>query len=245
VRHLIAPAVSGLKATGESVNGPRQIRLAAFGTIKDRVFRCVRTADRAEQLLRGEIRISTLETWRRIEDAAQGDAEEGKHEYYPGPFSGRPGAADTRLIAQRIGFPRMAMTNFNVNNSVVYEGIPDAWGLCAAHENTPEVRAAFGEYVIRIRRPVEFFHDLTTALMRVTSLKEGVIGRVIYAERTYELTEPEPGPLGFVKPTSYASQLEVRMLWLPAIDKIEYLTINEPRLARYLSLVQSPSQGAP
>ncbi len=187
-----------------------------------------------EDILRGNVFVSTLERCRRTEDVTRRDELDGKIFYRTGVVNFDSHDPRDRKIRSRmeelgmIGIEdggRMKNVSFADNNLEQY--IPDAFLYWTTVQHDPEAMKDFGECCIRIKRPREFFYQMTVALVRdaATSFDDPTepiefhflyAHEVRYTDPHYRDVDDEPGVVGFVKrPDKYEKEQEFRMLWYP------------------------------
>src|SRR5215469_6706660 len=87
------------------VKRPQRYGVTAWDeSVKDRpLFRYFDTAERANALTNGVVRITTLATCRAMEDPQRRDEEEGRLDYNSGSITGSSGETDFDLVAARLG----------------------------------------------------------------------------------------------------------------------------------------------
>jgi hypothetical protein len=73
---------------------------------------------------------------------------------------------------------------------------------------------SIGKHCVKISNPKEFYRLVTNRLKVKFKVTGSWLGHVCYENPQYSGTDPEPGPIGFVKPPdAYKDQKEVRALW--------------------------------
>jgi hypothetical protein len=181
------------------------------------LYRFFEEEKHANALVKGEVWISTLDVCRNYEQQGRGDSSEGELTYNSGYIRGDGDNPALRETARRSGIGLgEGVRNITISNNTHYQRLPDAWVLCATEDYQLEGIKGIGRHCVRINNPVEFFRRLTAALHIACGIREAVLGRIRYSVRAYRSLEPEPGPIGFVKPPdTYAHQKEVRMFWTP------------------------------
>lgn len=181
------------------------------------VYRFFPAEEHADALIKGRVWVSTLETCRAFEDRQRGDKDEGTSKYNSGTATGD--SADTLLqfISTRAGiYIGPSCSNITVSNNTRKTRIPDGWLLCATERYAPDRMEGFGKFCVEIQQADEFFRRLTALIGSEYAISEALHGPVLYASREFRFTDPQPGPLGFVKPVDdYEQQQEYRMLWQP------------------------------
>jgi hypothetical protein len=123
-----------------------------------------------------------------------------------------------------------------IRDSAMIEKVQDAYVLCFTSEFNKEMLGPdFGDYCVEISDGVAFFSEVSRHMRRKFSVKSGTVGKVFYANREWrDLEEAPAAPAGFVKPTKYDYQKEVRMLWHvqdKTVIKPEFLEL--PQLAPF------------
>ena len=202
------------------------------------IYRFLDKPKHVEDLIRGEVWISTLERCRKYE-GARGDSDEGSVDYQSGTIIADGDDDTLQLMAKRSGISigkDVKSILFSNNSSSV--SIPDAWVFCTTERCATERLRQFGSYGVRINEPIRFCEAVTA---RISAQHEvtAMVGRIRYRERFYKATDPEPGPLGFVKPPDkYADEVEFRMLWKPEwklTSPLEPMTVNCPEIRTLVS----------
>lgn len=173
----------------------------------------------AEVLCEGKVWISTLETCRSYEDAAQGDSLEGHEQYNSGHVQATD-ANDPRIkVLANHGLLIQDSSDIKVDNFQVQHRLIDAFVLCTTLTVSAELSPAIGKYGVRISQPIETFFDITERFLVQRPLGQVFFDPVRYCHLEYEGLQRPPGILGFVKrPDPYIAQQEVRMLWIPVDD---------------------------
>jgi hypothetical protein len=184
-------------------------------------------------VLRGEVRVGTLEYYRAAEslDPSRADPDEGRLSF----VEHQSGAEITPFAAQ---FVRPAVRQLHWGNTFrLNQEHPNCLVYCVSHEYS---RAAAGKYdaCVRITHPGEFFKCLTRALQGVERVSSHDVQRVSYASR--EQPGSRQGELNpaFVKPGDpFAREKEVRAIWLTSSKPLQpYCVLVEPALANYVIL---------
>lgn len=119
-------------------------------------------------------------------------------------------------IARRSGIDIRGAHNWTIADNRHAEGIRDAYVLCMTTRSDDEAMAKFGPHCVQIRSPKEVNFRLILATQAERAMQLHLVGLVDYRAREYAGLEPEPGPLGFVKPECYATEQEARFLFVPA-----------------------------
>jgi hypothetical protein len=174
----------------------------------------------AEALCAGKVWITTLETCRNYEDAAQGDSLEG-HEHYNSGHIQALDANDPRIkVLAHHGILIQDCYDISVDNLHGQNRLVDAFVLCTTLTTSAELSPAIGKYGVRISQPIETFFDITERLLVQRPLGQASFDVVRYCHLEYEGLQSPPGMLGFVKrPVDhYIAQQEARMLWIPVDD---------------------------
>jgi hypothetical protein len=178
------------------------------------VYRYIGDEKYLPNLLRGQVRLSTLEICRGYEDVL-GDKGEGEVTLLTaGPITGTGDDPEFGRLAARSGIklpPGSGQLTIGQNTFV--QRVLDAPVYCTSAVYTPEVIARFGEPCVRIERPREFFNRLTTLLAQRVGITHAFLGRVTYRSRTFRDGEDPPTFGPFIKPDDYQVEQEVRMAW--------------------------------
>lgn len=187
----------------------------------------------AECLVAGRVWVTTLETCRRFEDAERGDAGEGTLQYNSGVVTGDSSDPIVRIVAERVGVRFFAsVTSMVISGNTRVETLADGYVMCTTELPSKQLEKTLGPHCVRIDQPFLFFRKITRAIQATVPLRRASIGRITYADRTFDGVSDPPGRIGFVKPSDiYAKQQELRMLWVPV----------QPREALAPFLVECPS----
>lgn len=185
-----------------------QTRYHVLDRIEGPVYRRLSKREYAEDFCRGYIRLSTLATCRNHFDPLRRDDGEAIHFYASGPsldLSTKAGLASAHQMGFGVG------PNCVAENCFGFAQIPDALLLCFSERSD---LTALGSCV-KIIKPRRFFSRLSEAICRAFRDRHpvGILGHVRYRDREFFGADPQPAPIGFIKPVSYAPEAEVRMLW--------------------------------
>lgn len=166
----------------------------------------------AELFLAGSVRITTLSYCRSCEDPARADENEAIHVYNTGTITGDSDNLALVERARRAGIKIGAgVKGVVLSNNIGEQVLKDAYVLCTTEEPGA---THFGAYCVEIQNPSNLLDPLTRAIEAHAAGVRGHFGRVIYTSRRTTEDEPEPGPLGFVKPADrFGHEKEVRYLW--------------------------------
>jgi hypothetical protein len=181
-------------------------QIATVGRIYEPyVFRSFEKEEHVRAMLDGSIYLGSLESWRASEDPGRGDPGEAIHTYHQRVHAGRVGDPDTNEVIRRLGDPVGVPEGGGVIllHNIAQEGIEDALGISCVRTYQPDKMKDIGSLAVRIRRPKYFFLRLCACINCVEPIAMGRIGYMKYAPREYNDLEPEPGPLGFVKPRGF------------------------------------------
>ena len=99
----------------------------------------------------------------------------------------------------------------------------------------------FGEYTVKIERPLEIYQAITEAIKREVTVLDRGRGLVNYRERSFEGVEPSPGNRMLMKPLKYEEDHEYRMFWIvngPA--QVEPRVFQCADLQPYCELLSTP-----
>lgn len=202
---------------------PLQLRISYLNNSDpSTLYRYFDSEEHADAFAAGKVWISTLETCRKHEGYKRGDPDEGTLTYKTGIIRGNGDDPAVQLVASRIRVKvAPGIRNGTISNSTAIHRLPDAWVLCCTERHQPGGMKGIGQYCVKIEHPRRYFENLTHTFSQYEQIREALFGRVIYAERSYQSLEPEPGPIGFIKPPDlYSEQSEVRMLWVPASREV-------------------------
>lgn len=164
-----------------------------------------------------------------MEDRVRVDAGEGTLSYETGRISGSSVDPGVALVSGRIGIGFVHCPNVTISNCRAERAIPDALLLCTSSRPV----AKFGPHCVRINKPAQFFEALHTKLCLDGHVEHGMLGPVIYKDRAYKGTEPEPGHPGFIKPASFEDECEIRMFWPLDRRGTQPLEFSHPPLAKF------------
>ena len=182
------------------------------------VYRYFRERHHAEQLAQGIVWLSTLGSCRGHEEDGRGDAAEATQVYRSGEVSGSGADSHVQYVAQHSGIkleiaPRAKINHVIVKDAVYSRGIKDAFVLCASQKFDQSCMETFGPYCVEISRPRFSLWLVTLRFGLQPSLREAIMGKIRYRDRSYSGLQAQPGLLGFVKHAQFTSQREFRMLW--------------------------------
>src|SRR5262249_37351012 len=145
----------------------------------------------------GKVWISTLDACRRYEGEHRGDPGEGKLTYNTGFIRGDGDNPSVQKIARRIGVNAPRAIDLTLSNNRAFHYL-DAWVLCYTECQAVQGLNGIGRYCVRIERAREYFETLTATFSSHEYIREAIIGRIVYKDRSYHSLEYEPGRLGFV-----------------------------------------------
>ncbi len=185
-----------------------------------RLYRLFDTAEHANRFARGEeIMLSTFARCRQIE---HGDAGEGTLRYESGLIQGHSQDTAMRTVLERIGIyvsPGARIEDLMIKNCSALIVDANAYLLCLTDHISRGMQERFGQYCVEIMNP-EAFHALLSPRVGELLQRQGFaswsskLSQVVYRERTYVGTDPEPD-LFFLKPPSLAYEREYRLIWQP------------------------------
>jgi hypothetical protein len=178
-------------------------------------FRFFKSAEHADDFVRGRLMISTLGACRGYEKAGQGDKDEGTIAYSHGPIA--HGDPNFETVARRMGMGRLGEGTVIAFNALERR-VPDAFVLCCTRRYAPEkLSDTFGHHCVRINYPLFVFDLITEAIRKQHEIGSFFSGKIMYDDRHYRDAEPPPADhAALVKPRDgYADQEEERMVWLP------------------------------
>ena len=207
------------------------------------MYRFFLQKNHAEDLVKGNVFISTLGECRKHEDPMRGDRHEGELTYHmPGRMTGGSDDKDFVTMAARGGVGiGPGCKNMTVGNLTRGYRLPDAFVLCTTNIYQPKsLGENFGGYCVEISKPTEFFHKVTSALRSKFPCESGSFGDVTYKDQVYFGLDDPPGLIGFVKrPDIYAYQKEFRFLWVPVSkNKIEPFLLECPEIIGMCRLIR-------
>jgi hypothetical protein len=214
------------------------------------VYRYFAEEWQAKALTQGGVFFSTLNRCREAEEAKGADPEEAREVYAQGVAWGNSESAEMRTILDRLGFVDLHGSNIKLGFNVSMRKIPDAFVICTSEDLSPALAARFGQFCVRLDKPVEFFRRLHRALVHRRAqhhrwYHHGWFDRVTYVPSNgYDDLEDSPGPLGFVKRMPFELEQEARFLFLPdpapAGMRLEKFEIPVPGVARLCTQVVVP-----
>jgi hypothetical protein len=204
-------------------------------TSPEPVYRYFHDEQHAEDFSRGRrVRISSLSAC-RVAEGYSGDSDEASMTYHGHIDDGSTSDWAVREILQRSSIgadPGITLRNITTNITYVYA---DAYLLCCTRERNAEAADRFGRFCVRINYPRVFAKMVHARLQDLLPLGHALrcrLSPVIYREREYAgLSAPAP-PL-FVKPTKYAVEREVRMVWDPdpSFGDLSAVYVSAPELS--------------
>jgi len=201
-----------------------------------------------ELISQGRLRIGTLFSFRALEQhgAARGDALEGSTGALAivDHASIQPGAVLPPFFAKMISPPRTGQP-VRLRNWIFEVAANDedyfVFSLTSVADRRL-FRAFDCDTCVRISKPRSFFTTLSEAIsdrLMVCDDPVASMKSVIYGSRRGRYSEAFDHPGPFVKPSSYAYQREVRMLWTPAARPIEPFVTTVPTLSGFCELHSS------
>jgi len=199
------------------------------------LFRFFDKAEYADDFVRGQVWISTLEACRGYEKAGQGDKGEGTMSYWHGPVS--HGHPHFETVAQRMGLQGLGHGSAMAFNTVSWF-VPDAFVLCCTRRYDPAgMSGTFGRHCVRIHYPLFVLERLAAAIEERRELARFFMGPIQYSDRHFRDTQPPPAPhAALIKPSDgYVHQQEERMIWLPAnrAEKLAPFKLIGPALSDF------------
>jgi hypothetical protein len=202
------------------------------------VYRFFKQEWEADALCRGQVFVSTVERCRRYEALGQGDPDETKKIYNSGAIQGSSGEPRFEEVVSRLNARFERCTDIVLDDCEFVSSYPDAWVLCfTLLSQSPDVQT-FGNFGVRIRKPADFFRRVTAALRgRGLPVMAAAFGAINYKDRAYMGLAPDPGPRAFIKPVSFKSQCEARMIWHPHRFPITHEIVNCPAIRPLVSRV--------
>lgn len=215
-------------------------------------FKFMKREHLAATLSRGQFRIGTLHEYRDMDKfgAEVGDDGEGKTEISltaQDPFAVDLHSDDPRAVHMRTvlkgwdEFPEGAKITIEMkagSSMTRRKEVFDHYMYCTSMVCDFEQMRAFGyDACLRIDDSEGFFTEVSNC---VPDFKIMAGAPVEYRNRRIDYAEVEPWSGGFLKPPSYASQKEFRVLWEPLSHPISPLIITCPRALRYCEEVTIP-----
>lgn len=179
------------------------------------VYKFFEKEEHADALLRGNVHLGTLNTYRDYEDAEQGDSEEAYETYFASDIEGSSNDYKVAEQLRRSGM-RMESNNIRIGKATRTIALPDAYVLCTTIEFSPEnMSEKIGtKFCVEIKDPRKFFEIVSKKLNSISAIHKAEMGKIIYTDRHYSGLEEHPGMIGFVKPAfPYEKQKEFRFLW--------------------------------
>lgn len=170
----------------------------------------------------------------------QGDVGEAQHTYKVVSLSHSTSSpAEFEFATRRVGLKIVGCTDIQVRESTAVAKLADALVICWTSRLARSLLGdTFGRYCVEIGDSLAVYRAITHQLKSAVEVKDGFAGKVQYRARLFLDAEPEPAPLGFVKPAKYADQEEVRMLWtLKNAEDLKPLVIYAPEVGRYCRLL--------
>lgn len=191
----------------------------------------------------GEIRLGTLYTFRDEERLGSeiGDREEGAITLKKSGFT----IIDTKF---ENSVPPFLKAGISVSGSarlqiVARDGVgrreedPDCWIYCASERYDPEQMRSLGyDVCVEIFDVEQFFFAISRKFWHRASVFWGA-AKCVYRDRSIEHTDYDGTPPAFVKAPKYASQAEVRAIWLPNEgERVTPVTVRARRAVRFCRL---------
>lgn len=183
------------------------------------IYKFFPAAEYADASCAGAVWVSTLAGWRAAEEPGRRDDGEATLHYNSGTLIGSSGEPVFEHVIEQIGIQAENCRDMTISNVSRTTAILDAYGISTTEKHSPDDMGVFGPYCVEITTPMAFFDAVTKSLLNARRIVVASIGRVNYAPRSYTGRQAAPGILGFVKPQTYSTQAEIRMLWQPAIPQ--------------------------
>lgn len=216
-------------------------KLYALEEYDQPIYRFFSQECHADALCKGNIWISTLETCRKYENILQGDPEEATHTYNLPYASGFADDPNMKELSSRCGINVSGPGRLVIVNGRNTSILKNAFVLCTTSEFQPnELSEVFGSYCVEISNPIDFFVNVSITLNNIFPIKQATTGLVRYSNRYYQNFDPEPGKIGFIKPSNpYSSQKEYRQLWVPRNNEnLEPFLLSCPNVAEFCKRVK-------
>jgi hypothetical protein len=203
----------------------------------------------SDRILKGSIRVSTLEACRKAENPAARDVDEGTKTITSLAGTNYPSVQD---FAKMLGVnpASIAMTPNAVklvSENAIHrtEMLKDAFLLCLSTlENDPMMMTKFGKGCIKIRDAEEFCRLLDQHLRAkfpAGALSGCIVDAVEYSPRTNNYLDHTDKHPAFLKPAGapgfFDSECEVRAIWIPRGIAPAPVTMTIPEVVPLLERV--------
>lgn len=207
------------------------------------LYKYMHTKFAMRMLAEGEIRLGTLYTFRDEERLGPeiGDREEGTITLKKSGFT----IVDTGVVG---GVPPFLQTGIHAEPGtrlqiVARDGVgrreqdADCWIYCTSDRFDPEQMRHFGyDACVEIFDIEQFFFAISRKLRHRASTFWGA-AKCVYRDRDIEHTRYDGIPPAFIKATRFASQSEVRAIWLPNVgEQVSAVTVRAKEAVRFCRL---------
>lgn len=193
------------------------------------LFRGFKERQHLEAFLEGNVRISSLYSWKNTEDAVRLDVGEGESSHTIDALAARRLDREQSRLLRRVGIDISgSVEDVEFRNVVGVQKTPNSPGLSMSlHASTP-LREKLGRHWVRLDKPAQFLERASEALARFYPLRFGIVMPIIYKSRATKNGESNSVPPFLIKPIEYSGEAEVRFIWFVAEPNLvtTYTDIN-------------------
>jgi hypothetical protein len=192
------------------------------------LYRVFNEREHADKFYNRQVRVSTLEHCRNLENKQARDRNEGvavvgmessgQDTVTENVF--RNSSYDTLSIQQ----PELPLVHLG-NNTLKLE---NAYVICLSTAYNTYMKKVFGEFCIKIKNPAAFFYLLDVVMRRLELIADIQPGPIIYDSRVFlnlNVMSTLMG-IGFYKEEKYAGENEYRVRLLPLMQDIEPIVVE-------------------
>ena len=190
------------------------------------LYRIFREREHADSFFIGQVRVSTLEQCRNLENSEARDTQEGIAVVGIGQ-TGSSGCAEPQgslYVDNEIPQPAVPLVHLG-DNTVKLE---NAYVLCLSADYSDYMRKVYGNYCIMIEKPAAFFYLVNAVMRNLNLIAESRPGPIIYDDNVFlnlNYTSTSGG-VGFYKGERFAMENEYRLRLLPLLPEIEPILIE-------------------
>lgn len=207
------------------------------------VYRSLDEEQHALDLLKGWIRVSTLE-WLRNTERQRGDPDEATIHYEHGSINSNEDTPENRQVLANLanmGFVIEPGGQYLINTErpiQITHRPSNGYLVCTStRPPTEKMRRLFGHYCVKIAEPEAFVQAIGRALLREGLVtQEHFYGPVNYGGRRHAGATAIPAPAAFTGAPDAAHEGEYRFFWTPSpTARVEPVVVYSPELGRLCS----------
>jgi hypothetical protein len=210
---------------------------------KSRLYRFVESESYLEDILAGDLWITTLNACRVADGRGRRDDGEGYLTHHVSSISsqhrgGREAIEQSGIVNLTSGAQNVAIRGLSVTDESM-----NAFVLCFTQRYAPDtMNEHFGGFCAQLNSPLAVFRMITYEISKHFSIARSIFGPVSYAGREFIDYELQTTHRALLKPhDQYFDQREIRMIWEvdsghPAIESFKLrVPISAPYFSRKTS----------